>query len=115
MEASYADSLEQNGLTFEVLYQGRHVLVDQPLTFEHEVPADQLVVFIAYSPGGYDIDLAVREDGQVIQSDTQADPVPFVTLDPAAGARRVQVDVFESSNRSVDPIGYQYLLIQRKP
>jgi hypothetical protein len=115
MEVHYADSLAENGLTFEVLYQGRHVLVDQPLTFEHEVPADQLVVFIAYSPGGYDIDLAVREDGQVIQSDTQADPVPFVTLDPAAGARRVQVDVFESSNRSVDPIGYQYLLIQRKP
>lgn len=50
----------------------------------------------------------------MIDSDTQADAVPFVTLEPADGVRRVQVDVFQGSNRSVDPIGYQFLRILRR-
>ena len=114
MEAHYAASLAENGLEFEVLYQGRHVLVDQALSFEHELPADQLVVFMAYSPAGIDIDLSVSQDGQVLASDTQADAVPFVTLEAAPGPRPVRVDVFQGSNRSVDPVGYQCLRIFRR-
>ncbi len=113
LDAFLDEIWKQVGTTGATSAQDVIALVDF-IEIEFEIPAGVAPLFIAYAPGGENVDIALFGGDDVLAQDVEADNQPLVGLPAAQEVRTIKMRLSEPSSETPVNVGYRLSLIRAK-
>ena len=104
---------KQAGTTGTTSAQDVLELVDG-VEIQFEIPAGVAPLFIAYAPGGENVDIVLLEGDVVLSHDVETDNQPLVGLPAAPEMRKITMRLFEPDSDAPVHVGYRLSFIRAK-